>query len=906
MDSQPEPTSSEMAPPTGSLEVPEGLRAALTGKRGEDGTTLVTDLPSVIVGSILSRIPNPFDVASGFRASRVFWGLARSAPFRLRLRSSRYQDTSGFGDDLGSPNRTGKDGTKLAARTRAALTGIRSVMSRTQELDLAGCPILDDDVTGVLADLHCLECLVLDGCQKLTSSAADALALSVRSGPRVLSLQRCFRLGPAAAGNLLAAAAAEGSQLETILLSHLDGLDLPQEPLQLNPVRDGNDKEIEQAEIVRSVGSSDPGAGLRILALHNCGSLGNSQLVAISETCPHLEVLMLGGSVDGLGLSRPDIVPSNKAMEAVSALVGATERLSRLRILEITFFTSFVARAVRDLVSKSSYVWDFCDKNSVATAAAVVASLRSTSQSNGEDYVLGFPDDLSVGCNILSLSEQDHLESEACLGHKRDREFEGVNGGELLLSKTSSSQSRRPHQGFDKRWDSNAEDILMALRAGANCSGARRRTPLHVAAALGESAVVANLLSIGAAARGMKDSAGASALFLAAESGHAQVCDHLLRGGADVLASNRTGETPLYIAALRGHSAAVEVMLRHCQEYGINWQDADVYGDGWTPLMAATVADRQEVGKVLLCAAGSTSKTASEQFMCLEPKACWDFGAKDEIDDTSNFFAKLSAQEHPIDQKFASLSGPAPQLLDAQNRYGQTALHIAARRGFLWFVSNLLRAGASPHVQDEYGLRAVDVARKQNHSIVEKLLKEWGEETKLGNGQASTSKKQPGSRKKGAKKEAAANKTSSGGNLKNQSSSTHRVVAWVPKNSSRAKYSGDSTPDCSSHVESSSTSELDQELPSLPDSPTSIVPSWMHSSPPVSPRFEQLPATIVEHRNLEDGDRRGSTQDIPDLLESEAGHIHDRIRNSHNYWRRSGTRQRTSSGEFNIFISSDD
>ncbi|CAM6117104.1 unnamed protein product [Calypogeia fissa] len=173
-------------------------------------------------------------------------------------------------------------------------------------------------------------------------------------------------------------------------------------------------------------------------------------------------------------------------------------------------------------------------------------------------------------------------------------------------------------------------------------------------------------------------------------------------------------------------------------------------------------------------------------FTCHEPNACWDFGAKDEIDDASNFFAKLSAQEHPIDQKFASLSGPAPQLLDAQNRYGQTALHIAARRGFLWFVSNLLHTGASPHVQDEYGLRAVDVA--QNHSIVGKLLKEWGEETKLGNGssQASTSKKQPESRRKGAKKEAAANKTSTGGTLENQSSSTNRVVAWVPKNSSRA------------------------------------------------------------------------------------------------------------------------
>lgn len=224
-------------------------------------------------------------------------------------------------------------------------------------------------------------------------------------------------------------------------------------------------------------------------------------------------------------------------------------------------------------MSKNISVWDFCNNYAVAAAAAFVASLKSPRQStSGEDHFLGFPDELSVGCNIISVSE-DQLESEVCLSYKRDRELEGMGDGERFLSKASIA-----HQGPDRRWDGNADDVLMALRAGANCSGTRRRTPLHVAAALGESTVVSNLLSIGAAAGGMKDSAGASALFLAAENGHAQICDHLLREGADVLASNRSGETSLYIAALKGHSAAVEVMLRHCQEYGINWQDADVYG----------------------------------------------------------------------------------------------------------------------------------------------------------------------------------------------------------------------------------------------------------------------------------------------------------------------------------------
>lgn len=116
----------------------------------------------------------------------------------------------------------------------------------------------------------------------------------------MISLQRCFRLGPVSAGNLLAAAATEGSQLQAVLLSHLDGIDLPKEPVLLGPsvFHNGNSKEIERMEIGKSVGSSESGgAGLRILALHNCGSIGSSQLAAIVSKIDHSHLLRLWFSV---------------------------------------------------------------------------------------------------------------------------------------------------------------------------------------------------------------------------------------------------------------------------------------------------------------------------------------------------------------------------------------------------------------------------------------------------------------------------------------------------------------------------------------------------------------------------------------------------------------------------------
>jgi hypothetical protein len=170
----------------------------------------------------------------------------------------------------------------VGAWTRAALSGIRKYMPATQELDLAGCPVVDDDVAAVLTDLRSLERLVLDGCQKLTSAVADALAVSVRSGPRALSLQRCYRLGPIAAGNLLAAAAADRSKLQCILLSHLDRLEFPRDSLLLEMQHNEAEDAIKtKLELGKTIGNVNTGAGLHLLALHNCGGLGASELAAV-------------------------------------------------------------------------------------------------------------------------------------------------------------------------------------------------------------------------------------------------------------------------------------------------------------------------------------------------------------------------------------------------------------------------------------------------------------------------------------------------------------------------------------------------------------------------------------------------------------------------------------------------
>jgi len=180
---------------------------------------------------------------------------------------------------------------------------------------------------------------------------------------------------------------------------------------------------------------------------------------------------------------------------------------------------------------------------------------------------------------------QDGLTLSECLGT-------GSFSYTSFKDNTGKLNSSLSISSGEDRWESLPDDVALALRGAANCSDIRRRTPLHMAAARGDVPMIAGLLTIGAATVGMKDSSGATSLFVAAESGYAHACELLLQGGADVLASNRAGETPLYIAALRGHSAAVGIMLAHCHECGVNWQDADVYGMPLLPHIVPSLGGR--------------------------------------------------------------------------------------------------------------------------------------------------------------------------------------------------------------------------------------------------------------------------------------------------------------------------
>jgi ankyrin repeat protein len=69
--------------------------------------------------------------------------------------------------------------------------------------------------------------------------------------------------------------------------------------------------------------------------------------------------------------------------------------------------------------------------------------------------------------------------------------------------------------------------------------------------------------------------------------------------------------------------------------------------------------------------------------------------------------------------------------VNAKDRYGQSALMLAAHRGHLEAVATLLRHGANPDVTAKYGLSALMLAIVGGHEAVARSLAQGGADRAL-------------------------------------------------------------------------------------------------------------------------------------------------------------------------------
>ena len=181
--------------------------------------------------------------------------------------------------------------------------------------------------------------------------------------------------------------------------------------------------------------------------------------------------------------------------------------------------------------------------------------------------------------------------------------------------------------------DDHDSRLSKMIQCAAKCKSSSRKsiTPLHLAAHAGDLNMAMDLIRLGALIDA-RDASGAVPIFVACEQGQTDIVRTLLALAADFTISNSDGESCLYISALKGHLGCVEALLSASRS---RWYEHQ-YSDGWSPLHAACIGW-----------SGSHQK-------------------------------HLTIARLLIDS--ASSPDELYKMLSASNRYGQTVIHLAARK----------------------------------------------------------------------------------------------------------------------------------------------------------------------------------------------------------------------------------
>jgi ankyrin repeat protein len=139
----------------------------------------------------------------------------------------------------------------------------------------------------------------------------------------------------------------------------------------------------------------------------------------------------------------------------------------------------------------------------------------------------------------------------------------------------------RAHADTIKSLIAHGEDI--------NALNKRGHAPIHLATVKGNSDVVHLLLENGAEVNVVGTDSGCTSLHYAASLGHVDLCELLVRYGADSDAQTTRLETPLHLAITHGHSEVVALLLKYRAR--LNIRDKN----GMTPLQLAENIKNREI-----------------------------------------------------------------------------------------------------------------------------------------------------------------------------------------------------------------------------------------------------------------------------------------------------------------------
>lgn len=305
-------------------------------------------------------------------------------------------------------------------------------------------------------------------------------------------------------------------------------------------------------------------------------------------------------------------------------------------------------------------------------------------------------------------------------GHKKLLKFL-LHYGDFQAKIEQPAESIHPHE----------KDCLRPVKLDLSFVNMSGETPLLNALHKGLEDIALRLAESGANLEAT-DRFGQTAITLASRRGYTTIVDTLLTRKVDTNTVDFKSRTPLHVASVSGHYQIVRLLL----DSGADVCSKDYAGR--TPMCCACLNDRVEIVQELLKKAPDLHSVGDvELWMPLNDVV--EFGSKEMLDvlleyagtDASNFFGN-SLQESLLEaalqgnEVFLDLLLDAGAYINYQDKYGNTALQLAACRSHSKSVLHLLARRANLELRDDYGDTALSDAAFAGSTVTSKLLLDAG------------------------------------------------------------------------------------------------------------------------------------------------------------------------------------
>ena len=239
-------------------------------------------------------------------------------------------------------------------------------------------------------------------------------------------------------------------------------------------------------------------------------------------------------------------------------------------------------------------------------------------------------------------------------------------------------------------------EVLLAANADCNIGDHNQETPLHIAVKKADGIMTRMLLSNGADPT-MPDRHGNPSLHIATVYGHLQLVRSLLKYDADVYQKGQWGSIPPHIAAKEGHIHLIQLFCSR-----------DI---GNINIKIPCYTDQREKAPIHLAAENGHVETV----LALLDQFDAEVNLKDSDGNTPLHNVVLN-QYNPRRMRDKEYFNETARVLikyhvaiNEKNIFGDTALHLAAMNQFQRIVEMLLDVGANPFIENEEGLKAIDV-----------------------------------------------------------------------------------------------------------------------------------------------------------------------------------------------------